>query len=273
MKAELLAKLEQHLSALIVFHRQIKALRQKQVRRAEIKSEGSALARRWFDDILPALEQINFAESLIEEFSGRFSELLSVTRSASTKNTYLRVLSQLLGSYRRDIIHEIEVRSFSTGASLSIEPYVEGLPADEGAYLDEAQRCLSVGAIRACIVLGWCATVSRMHEKIGAMGFEAFNKASEDMAAKQFGRFKPFNKKFKVESTSELRRTVFDTDLLWVLEYLGLIDSNQHERLRHCFELRNNSAHPGQAPITGETLYSFYSDITKIILKKSKFSA
>jgi hypothetical protein len=91
------------------------------------------------------------------------------------------------------------------------------------------------------------------------------------MAAKQFGRFKPFTKKFKVESVSELRRTVFDTDLLWVMEFMELIDSNQHERLRHCFELRNKSAHPGQAPISGENLYSFYSDITKIVLKNPKF--
>jgi hypothetical protein len=92
------------------------------------------------------------------------------------------------------------------------------------------------------------------------------------MAGKQFSRFKPFNKKFRVESISELRRTVFDTNLLWVLEYMGLIDSNQQERLRYCFELRNHSAHPGQAPVTGENLYSFYSDITKIVLKNSNFS-
>ncbi|OJU14324.1 MAG: hypothetical protein BGN85_00350 [Alphaproteobacteria bacterium 64-11] len=111
-----------------------------------------------------------------------------------------------------------------------------------------------------------------MHAKIGALGFDTFNKATADMAAKQFGRFKPFNKKFVVESASELRRTVFDTDLLWVLEFIQLIDSNQHERLRHCFELRNNSAHPGQAPITGENLYSFYSDITKIVLRNPKFA-
>ena len=90
------------------------------------------------------------------------------------------------------------------------------------------------------------------------------------MAAKTAGRFKPYNKKFSVDSLSELQR-VFDTELLWVLEYLGLIDSNQHQRLRHCFDLRNHSAHPGLAPITDENLYSFFSDITKIVLKNPKF--
>jgi hypothetical protein len=53
---------------------------------------------------------------------------------------------------------------------------------------------------------------------------------------------------------------------------LELIDGNQHQRLRFCFELRNNSAHPGQAPIEPENVYSFYSDITKIVLNNPKFA-
>jgi len=90
------------------------------------------------------------------------------------------------------------------------------------------------------------------------------------MAGKTTGRFKFFTKKQAIQSRSELQ-TVFDTDLLWVLEYLQLIDNNQHQRLRHCFEFRNNSAHPGLAPIKGPNLYSFYSDISEIILKNEKF--
>jgi hypothetical protein len=65
---------------------------------------------------------------------------------------------------------------------------------------------------------------------------------------------------------------VFDTDLLLILEFLGLLDSNQNARLRYCFDMRNHSAHPGQAPITGENLYSFFSDISQIVLKNAKFA-
>src|SRR5262245_60745460 len=186
MKAALIAKLEQHASEVADFHQQIKDLRQSQVKKVDVKSAGAALARHWFDDVLPALEQINFNQETIADFSGRFSKLLRMTRAASTKNTYLHLVSHLLTSYRNEIIHEIEIRPILASRGLSIAPYIEGLPADEGAYLDEAQRCLTVDAIRACIVLGWCATVSRMHDKVAGMGFDAFNKASEDMAAKQF---------------------------------------------------------------------------------------
>jgi hypothetical protein len=185
------------------------------------------------------------------------------------KTVLLPAITQIINPYK-DLVHQIEVGSFSNAGGLSIAPYIEGLPTDEGEYLDEAQRCLSVNALRGCIVLGWCATIARIHTKIADLGFDTFNKATQDMKAKTVGRFKPFNKTFDVDSLSELQR-IFDTDLLWVLEFLTLIDGNQHQRLRHCFEFRNNSAHPGLAPITGENLYSFFSDITKIVLKNPNF--
>jgi hypothetical protein len=193
-----------------------------------------------------------------------------MTGGSPAKSTYLRAISELLPLYKSQLIHQIEIGSITTTAGLNIAPYIEGLPVAEGDYLDEAQRCLSVEALRGCIVLGWCATVARIHDKIEEIGLAKFNKATEEMAAKTVGRFKPYNKKFSVESLSELQR-VFDTELLWVLEYLELIDSNQHQRLRHCFDMRNHSAHPGLAPISGENLYSFFSDITKFVLKNPKF--
>lgn len=120
-------------------------------------------------------------------------------------------------------------------------------------------------------MLGWCATIARVHEKIGEIGYDRFTQATHEMHDKTTGRFKAFKKKFPVDTLSDLQR-IFDTDILFVLEYLELIDSNQHSRLRHCFDMRNHSAHPGQAPITGENLYSFFSDITQIVLKNPKFA-
>jgi hypothetical protein len=70
---------------------------------------------------------------------------------------------------------------------------------------------------------------------------------------------------------SELRE-VFDTDVLWIIEGLELIDSNQHTRLKSCFDMRCHSAHPGEAPITEYNLLSFYSDLDKIILSNPKFA-
>jgi hypothetical protein len=90
------------------------------------------------------------------------------------------------------------------------------------------------------------------------------------MASQTKGRFKKFNAVQNVSSISELRE-VFDTIILWVLEGLELIDTNQHTRLRSCFDLRCQCAHPGDAPITEYNLLSFFSDLNEIVLRNEKF--
>jgi hypothetical protein len=196
---------------------------------------------------------------------------MQLSRTSAAKSTYLNLLDDIASSYQRELIHAAEIGTFSLVQVSSLAPYISDLPAEEGTYLDEAQRCFGVNALKGCVVLGWCATIARIHEKIAGIGYAQFSKASEEMAGRDYGRYKPFTKKFKVDSLSELQK-VFDTDLLWVLEYLELIDSNQHQRLRTCFDLRNHSAHPGQAPVEPENVLAFYSDITKIVLKNPKFS-
>jgi hypothetical protein len=270
MKDHLLSITREQVDDLAALQRLIKAVPTKRVGRRQPLNAGADTARRWFDVVRPALEKAQFSKEFIDAFSTRFEDLLRASGGKPMKAPYLQAVAGILGPYRQQIVHQLQIGSFTSTAGLGIAPYIEGLPVAEGDYLDEAQRCLSVEALRGCIVLGWCATIARIHEKIEQIGFSKFSKATEEMAAKTTGRFKPYNKKFAVESLSEFQR-IFDTELLWVLEYLELIDGNQHQRLRHCFDMRNHSAHPGLAPISGENLYSFFSDITKFVLKSPKF--
>ncbi len=135
-------------------------------------------------------------------------------------------------------------------------------------YVDK--KLGGVQAYRAAAVLGWCAAVDVIHKKIAKVGFDKFNVASSQMASAQKGRFKKFSSPQNVNSLSELR-TVFDTVVLWILEGMGLIDSNQHTRLRSCFDLRNQGGHPAEAPITEYNLMSFFSDINQIVFRNSAF--
>jgi hypothetical protein len=269
MKDRLLTLTRKHLGELTAMQKAIRSSAPARITQMAILATGQKIARMWFDEVRPALERAAFQPEALASFSTRFETLLKFSNSRPMKSALLPLVSDGISPYK-DLIHQIEIGSFSNTGGLNIAPYIQGLPNDEGDYLDEAQRCLSANALRGCIVLGWCATIARVHAKIGEIGYEKFNKASEEMKAKTVGRYKPFNKQYTIDSLSELQR-IFDTDILWVLEYLNLIDSNQHQRLRHCFEFRNNSAHPGLAPITGENLYSFFSDITKIVLKNPNF--
>jgi hypothetical protein len=90
------------------------------------------------------------------------------------------------------------------------------------------------------------------------------------MSSQTTGRFKKFSSSQNVNSLSEIRE-VFDNVVLWIIEGMTLIDSNQHTRLRSCFDMRNQAAHPGEAPITEYNLLSFFSDIDQIVLKNPKF--
>lgn len=64
---------------------------------------------------------------------------------------------------------------------------------------------------------------------------------------------------------------MFDSDILWIIEGMGWIDANQHTRLRSCFDMRNHSAHPGEAPVTEYNLMSFFSDVDQIVLGNPQF--
>ncbi len=230
-----------------------------------------SIAITWFDAVFPSLNKISFDQEMLKKYSEKFEKLLEYSRKVSRTISVKALLQDVLDNYSDEIIHKVQIGSFLSTEGLNITPYLEGLPTDEKDYLKEAAICASNNCIRASIILGWCATIDKIHRKIELLGFEKFNTAIDEMNQLTQGKFKRFKKKYIVNSLSELRE-VFDTDILWVLEYLGYIDGNEHERLRHCFLFRNNSAHPGEAPISGENLYSFYSDITKIVLKNNKFT-
>jgi hypothetical protein len=60
---------------------------------------------------------------------------------------------------------------------------------------------------------------------------------------------------------------------MWVLEGMAFIDSNQHTRLRSCFDMRCQCAHPGDAPVTQYNLLSYFSDLNEIVFKNEKFKS
>jgi hypothetical protein len=142
---------------------------------------------------------------------------------------------------------------------------------EEDEYFKEATKCANANLLRASAVMGWCACIDRIHKKIEELGYDKFNSTSQAMATQNSGRFKRFSSAQRVTSMSELRE-VFDSNILWILEGMKLIDNNQHTRLRSCFELRCQSSHPGDAPMTEYNLLSFFSDINEIVFKNPKFT-
>jgi len=182
------------------------------------------------------------------------------------------VLNAITKGFHKGFILPIQQNkvAFSSAPTLFDELLKKIASSDEGVYFKEALSCAKSGYLRAATVLAWCTAIDRIHHKIAEIGLSKFNMAAAYIASQKSGRFKKFTKTFNVNSLSELRE-VFDNDVLWVIEGMTLIDSNQHTRLRSCFDMRNQSAHPSEAPVTEYNLASLFSDIDQIVLSNAKF--
>ena len=154
MKDELLALARAQVADLAAVHKAVKAAPTPRIQQRAFLDAGAAAARRWFDVVRPALEKAHFSADTITAFSTRFEALLAMTRGKPMKTAYLKALSDISGPYVPDIVHPIEIGSFASVTGLSIAPYIEGLPIDEGDYLDEAQRCLGAQSTTCVYRLG-----------------------------------------------------------------------------------------------------------------------
>lgn len=241
------------------------------VNKRGIKDSTLGLCKSWFEETEPSLQRFSITDSVKEKYHALFTNLIGLALKKSRKMTYLKIIDNLLQDFKDELYIPIIKFSASIISVSHLTKILENATEPEKDYLNEALGCASHNFFRASVVLGWDAAVYRMHKVIEKLGFDEFNKKSEEMKNIDEGRFKRFKKSFHVQTLSDLSATVFDTDLLWVLEYWGLIDSNQHERLSICFTMRNNSAHPGEASISEENLSSFYSDLKNIIFANPKF--
>jgi hypothetical protein len=230
-----------------------------------------SITKKWFEEIEPIILQFGVSEATKKKYHGLFTQLLELSLKTSWKKTYQNVIEEVLADFKPDIIIIVMKSAGQIFSVANLAKILENVTEEEKEYLDEALGCARHGFLRGSMVLVWSAAVHRMQKVVEKLGFKEFNKKSEEMKCISDGRFKRFKKSFSVHSLSELRATVFDTDLLWVLEYWCLIDANQHDRLSICFTMRNNAAHPGEAPITEENLASAFSDLKNIIFDNPKF--
>ena len=250
---------------------EVQQIKTKNVNRKPIYAEAREVSRKWFDELEPSLAKFGLAEDVRKKYHDRFTHLVQLSVRTSVRTTYLKALDEIIPGLKDEILVPVMISAGRTVSISHLAKILEAASEEEKEYLEEALGCASQGYMRASIVLGWSAAVHRMHKAIEKFGFEEFTKKSEELKTVSEGRFKRFKKSIPVHSLGDLRLT-FDSDLLWVFEFMGWIDPNQHERLSICFTMRNNSGHPGEAPITEENLASFYSDLKTMVFDNPKFN-
>jgi hypothetical protein len=248
----------------------LKAETVPQVGKKSLRDRANELGSKWHREMSPKLRSA-ISTDICDRYDAAFTRLIKLSAPNNLRSSYLDTLNELIPPFRDELIIPAQQGSLATPPPSAFDSFFASLAnPDESEYLREALACARAGYLRAAAVLGWSAAIDRVHRRIEALGFRQFNVTSAQMASQQSGRYKRFNQVQNVNSISELRE-VFDTIVLWIVEGMGLIDSNQHTRLRSCFEMRCQSAHPGDAPITPFNLLSFFSDLDQIVFSNPKF--
>jgi hypothetical protein len=248
----------------------LKAETSPSVAKKGLRDEARALGSMWHKDFAPALKQSLAAESL-DTYDSQFTRLIKLSSPNNKVSSYLTALDLIIKPFSDDLLIPSQQGAFGASSPTAFDTFFSDLTnPDESTYLLEAIACAKQGHHRAAVVLGWSAAIDRIHRVLDHSGLEKFNAMSQSMQAATAGRYKKFNKAQSVSNLAELRE-VFDSVILWIVEAMGMIDTNQHTRLSACFDMRCHGAHPGDAPITSFNLMSFFSDLDQIVFKSVKF--
>ena len=269
-KQEILEDLNNQVDTLKKIKKLLKGIKGRFTAKKEIQEPAKGIAIIWFENVKSNLINLGFNETNLEKYNVDFDRLLRLSVSNSRITSYNECIDNLISFLTKELIIDVTKLDVKIKQLFQLDKILENVNPDESEYLREAVECAHNKHFRASIVLGWSAAIWRLQKTIEKLGFEEFSKKSIEMKNKTTGRYKWFKKSVDVTNMAEIQ-TVFDTQLLWIIEYWGLIDSNEHDRLEICFTMRNNSAHPGEAPISPENLLSFYSDLKNIVFDNPKF--
>lgn len=274
MKKPILEKVEAFKRDLQILKKEVTALTTVQVNRKRIRAQADAIATYWVEELRSPLEhKTKLPAELIEQTAADMKQLHVLARPSNLKSSYLAVINRTLRKFEDKFVLPIKQSATEVESIFDLNKLVPGLASpDESDYLKEAIECAEAGNRRAAIVMGWCAVVDKFQQKIMRLGLDKFNATSRQIKAQTSGKFKRWNKEFSYSTLSELQ-TVFDADLVVVLEGMNLIDGNEAERLEVCFMYRNQSAHPSAAPIADPNVVAFFSDINAIVLQNPRFNS
>lgn len=273
MKAELIAALRGYKEEIAALKRSTAKLETEQVSRKALRDAAEKIASRWVEELRSKLEhKFRIDKQTIESTSEEMKKLHVLSRPNNLRSSYTRCLNKILKDYDDKFILPIQHFAEDVHEVTELQRILAAISdPGESAYLKEAIDCAQAGFLKAAVVMGWCAAIDRMQRRVILTGLQAFNNASRKIKTQTSGKYKRWQKEFNVTTLAELQ-TVFDTDLIVVLEGMEFLDGNQSERLETNFQYRNHSAHPGQAPVEPAHLVSFFTDINKIVLTNPKFT-
>jgi hypothetical protein len=123
-------------------------------------------------------------------------------------------------------------------------------------YLDEALKCLQVGALRAAIVFVWTAAIRTLHEDALTKGVNVVNVAiqKQDPKARDIRRVDDF-------------AYVKDRKFLDASPEIGILDKGEKDTLVEALDLRNRCGHPTKYRPRESKAKGFFEDVIGIVFR------
>src|SRR3989442_6837720 len=152
----------------------VQRIKTTNVYRKPVYDESREVCRKWFEDLEPSLPQFGIADDIVRKYHQLFSDLVELSIKTSVKATYLKKLEQIASRLKDEVLVPIMVSSGRIASMPHLMEILECATIEEKEYLEEALGCAGQGFFRASIVLGWCATIHRIHKVVETLGFEEF---------------------------------------------------------------------------------------------------
>lgn len=273
MNQETLAELQRFRDNLRSLRHEIRKKSGVMIHQKHLQESARTLVTLWVEKLHSPLEhKFKLPVEDITNMAEQMKTLYRLSLASNRKTSYMKALNSSLRKFNDRFM--VPVMQFSPNTSTvfdirSMFPNLSDPNASE--YMNEAIGCANSDYLRAAFVLGWCAVIDRMQSYFIRKEFDYFNQLCMKLNEKKSGKFKNWNKKFNINTISELQ-AIFDSDLITLIEGDSLIDSNQATNLRRCLDNRNQSAHPGEFSLTKDHLKMFFSDIRHIIFENPKLN-
>lgn len=169
-------------------------------------------------------------------------------RYALTQHGLDIVRGQLPGDTAQEIQETISERLRTDVLSIA--------DVDEREYIEEALKCLGVGAYRGAILMGWAACMHNLYGKIEQAGLGRFHQACCQ-----------FMKKPHPLKTRRDLEYYKDSEVLQAAERIVLFDRNVRAALETQLDLRNRCGHPGEVKPQIHMVNAFFEEIIQYVLR------
>lgn len=270
----LVQSLEDILERLGHFEKDLKKLKTASVSRPAMREEARRMIKLWLP-LAGALESNPaMSPAVLADTQKRFERLRDLANGKNPKPQYVAVLKALLLDIENQILNPLIKQSGLKTTPERLSVLLATIPSptpDLKSYLDEALVCARNDCFRAAIILGWCATAHKIHQKLLGLGLAMLQGELDKMRLEnKIPLFRSFTRTYSIASAADIEE-IPDAYLVLLCRFLGWFDDSQYKQMRGCLDLRNACAHPAQYQLDGVKLQVYFADLVQMVLANSAF--